>query len=88
MRRITVMSSRGQIVVPIEIRRQLKWNAGTQLMVEWSSQSRRLVLSPVKERGQVVEFKIPPAGILRDVYPVSTTYIAQLRKEADQDTLS
>ena len=80
MRRITVMSSRGQIVVPIEIRHQLKWNAGTQLMVEWSSQSRRLVLSPVKKRDKVGEFKTPPAGILRDVYPVSTTDIAQLCK--------
>ncbi len=86
MRRITVMSSRGQIVVPIEVRRQLKWEAGTQLVVEWSGQSRRLVLSPVRE--QVVGVKIPPAGILRDVYPVSTTYVAQLRDEADRDTLS
>ena len=79
------MSSRGQIVVPIEIRRQLKWDAGTQLVVEWSGQSRHLVLSPVRE--QIVEVKIPPAGILRDAYPVSTTYVAQLREEADRDIL-
>ena len=86
MRRITVMSSKGQIVVPIEIRRQLKWDAGTQLVVEWSGRSRRLVLSPVRE--QAVEVKIPRAGILRDAYPISTTYVAQLREEADRDTLS
>lgn len=86
MRRITVMSSRGQIVVPMEIRRQLKWDAGTQLVAEWSGNSRRLVLSAVRE--QAVEVKIPPAGILRDAYPISTTYVAQLREEANRDTLS
>lgn len=86
MRRITVMSSRGQIVVPLEIRRQVKWDTGTRLVIEWSGQSPRLVLSAVKER--VGEVAIPPAGILRDVYSESRTYVAQLRDEADRDTVS
>ena len=83
MRHVTVMSSRGQIVVPVEIRRQLEWDAGTQLLVQCSKQSRRLVLIPVKRRGAVVE--LPPAGILRDAYPPSAQYVQDLRKEADRD---
>lgn len=87
MRRITVMSSKGQIVVPIEIRRQVKWDTGTRLVMEWSGQSpRRLVLSSVGERA--IEAIIPPAGILRDVYPESVTYVAQLRHETDRDSVS
>lgn len=83
MRRITVMSSRGQIVVPLEIRRQVKWDTGTRLVIVWSGQSPRLVLSPVREwTGEVV---IPPAGILRDVYSEgAATYVEQLRDEADR----
>ena len=80
------MSSKGQIVVPIEIRRQLKWDTGTQLLVQWSKESRRLVLVPVKASPSVIE--IPPAGILRDAYPASAQYVQDLRKEADRDRWS
>jgi AbrB family looped-hinge helix DNA binding protein len=86
MRHVTIMSSKGQIVVPAEIRRQLKWDAGTQLMVQWSKGSRRLVLVPVTTPTTVVQ--LPPAGVLRDAYPPSTQYVQQLREEADRDRLS
>ena len=83
MRHVTVMSSKGQIVVPVEIRRQLKWNAGTQLLVQWSKESQRLVLVPVNTPDAVVT--IPPAGVLRDAYPPSAQYVEQLRNEAERD---
>ncbi len=86
MRHVTIMSSKGQIVVPIEIRRQLKWGAGTQLLVQWSKESRRLMLVPAKTPAAVVE--IPPAGILRGAYPPSAQYVQDLRKEADRDRWS
>lgn len=34
MRHVTIMSSKGRIAVPIEIRRQLKWDVGTELLVQ------------------------------------------------------
>jgi bifunctional DNA-binding transcriptional regulator/antitoxin component of YhaV-PrlF toxin-antitoxin module len=86
MRRRTVMSSRGQVVIPMEFRRHLQWDAGTDLIVEWSGRSRRIVLSAVT--APVVLVEMPPAGILRDAYPVSTTYVEQLRTEANRDPLS
>lgn len=83
MRHVTIMSSKGQIVVPIEIRRQLKWDTGTQLLVQWSKESRRLVLIPAIAPLDVSE--IPPAGILREAYPPSAQYVQNLRREAAQD---
>lgn len=85
MRHITVMSNKGQIVVPVEIRRRLQWEAGTQLFVQWSKESQRLILIPVNTQEAVIE--IPPAGILQNAYPPSTQYVEQLRNEADRDHL-
>lgn len=86
MRHVTIMSSKGQIVVPIEIRRQLKWDAGTQLLIRWSKESGRLVLIPEQE--PVADGALPPAGILRDAYPPSTQYVHDLREEANRDRWS
>lgn len=85
MKHVTIMSSKGQIVVPAEIRRQFKWEAGTPLVVQWSKGAQRLVLVPVATPTTVVQ--LPPPGILRDAYPPSTQYVEQLREDADRDRM-
>lgn len=86
MRHVTIMSSKGQIVIPIEIRRQMKWAAGTQFLVKWSKETRRLMLIP--EEKPIAVAALPPAGILRDVYPPSTQYVRDLREDAPRDQWS
>jgi AbrB family looped-hinge helix DNA binding protein len=44
----TTVSSKGQVVVPIELRQQLGLKKGTQ--ATWTEERGRLVLTPINER--------------------------------------
>lgn len=73
VRHLTVMSIKGQVVVPADIRSQLQWGAGTRLLVQWSKGSQRLVLTPISSPTSPVS--LTPAGVLRDAYPLSSQYV-------------
>ncbi len=83
MKTATILSSKGQIVIPAEIRRRLGLLPGTRLIFDWSGQSRQMTLSV--ERPELDwPIAMPAAGSLKDVYPASAQYVADLRREADR----
>lgn len=82
VQRTTVLSTKGQIVVPADIRRALSWEPGVTLQIRWSRSENRLTLEPLDRPRRATA--IPAAGVLRDVYPPSTEYIRALREEAER----
>jgi AbrB family looped-hinge helix DNA binding protein len=58
----TVVSSRGQVVIPAELREQLGLEKGTR--ATWSEERGRLVLTPMTEKrlDEIMGFLKPPPG--------------------------
>ncbi len=58
----TVISSRGQVVIPAELRQQLGLEKGTR--ATWSEERGRLVLTPMTERqlDEIMGFLKPAPG--------------------------
>ena len=58
----TVVSSKGQVVIPAELREQLGLEKGTP--ATWSEEEGRLVLTPITERqlGEIMGFLKPSPG--------------------------
>ena len=58
----TVVSSKGQVVIPAELRQRLSLEKGTP--ATWSEEDGRLVLTPMTERqlDQIMGFLKPAAG--------------------------
>ena len=78
----TVLSTKGQVFVPADVRRALDGEPGLTLQIQWSRAENRLTLEPVNRTRRPTT--IPPAGALRDVYPLSTDYVRALRDEAER----
>ena len=58
----TVVSSKGQVVIPAELRQQLGLKKGTQ--ANWTEEKGRLVLTPMTERqiAEIMGFLKPKPG--------------------------
>ncbi len=82
LKRTTVLSTKGQVIVPADIRRALGWAPGLTLQIQWFRAENRLTLAPIRQTRRPMA--IPPAGALRDVYPLSTDYVRALRDEAER----
>jgi AbrB family looped-hinge helix DNA binding protein len=82
MRRLAVLSSKGQLVVPSDIRRRLGWHPGTTLVLHYSAGSSRVVLGPLvrSQKGG----SLPEPGCMREVYPPSAQYVEDLRQESER----
>ena len=78
----TVLSTKGQVIVPAHVGRALGWAPGLTLQIQWSRAENRLTLAPVSQTGRPMA--IPASGALRDVYPLSTDYVRALRDEAER----
>ncbi len=83
MKTRTTLSTKGQLVIPAEIRRRLSLLPGTRLILEWSGKSRQITVS-VERSERDLPVAVPLAGSLKDVYPLSARYVAELRREADR----
>lgn len=82
LRHTTVLSTKGQVVVPADVRRDLSWEPGLTLLIRWSRAENRLILEPIDRSRRPTA--IPAAGSLRDVYPASAEYVRSLRDEAER----
>ena len=60
----TVVSSKGQVVIPAELRQRLSLEKGTP--ATWSEENGRLVLTPMTERQLDEDHGIPKAEARRD----------------------
>lgn len=82
LKRTTALSTKGQVIVPADIRRALGWAPGLTLQIPWFPAENRLALAPIRQTRRAMA--IPATGALRDVYPLSTDYVRALRDEAER----
>lgn len=62
----TIATTKGQIVIPVEIRRKLGIKEGTRILVELDEKARHIVLKPItRESISALRGKLRGKGILK-----------------------
>jgi AbrB family looped-hinge helix DNA binding protein len=83
----TILSTKGQVILPKAIREQRRWEAGTRLMVEDTADGVLLRAAPVfaPTRGEDVFASLPYAGPPKTLADMEAAITAEAKRRHARD---